>query len=290
MHRGFSGIFANFGRLHCQTEAEVMRFKFITILFFVLCLPAWESLVTARQKPQATEATVYRLIYDHREGDPGGLITLGEAFVEHYPNSVYAGSVYGMLAVAYCDTNQADRAIGAATKALRFDPDDAELLAMIAVAVSRTANEQSSEGLQELQSATAFAKHGIDVLVSMAKPPAIDEATFAASRNEDLASCHSALGTVAVKLGHYPEAVAELSESIRLSSVADPVDYYLLGISDSMTRQFTAATETFRKCASAGPVQNLCQSELQKMPSSASLDDPIPAVLQAYSGTRIALP
>ena len=88
------------------------------------------------------------------------LIELGEAFVAKYPMSYYAGAVYGMLTATYLATDQTDKMIDAGNKALALDPDNVDVLPILAWAIPRRVNGNSRDSLAMLQKAQGYAHHG----------------------------------------------------------------------------------------------------------------------------------
>ena len=81
----------------------------------------------------------------------------------------------------------------------------------------------------------------------MPKPAEMDDAAFSKAKNDKLAMCHDGLGVAAVKTGKFDEAIAELTQSMQLSSTPDPVDYYLLGVADEQASHFTDAIAAFHQ-------------------------------------------
>ena len=195
---------------------------------------------------------------------------LGEAFVAKYPESVYDGAVYSEMASAYLQTNQTDKMLVAGTKALEKNPDNVDVLPIMAWAIPRRANPQTADGAQDLKKAQDWAKHGITLLTSMPKPAEMDDAAFSKAKNDKLALCHDGLGVAAARTGKYEDAIAELTQSIQLSSTPDPVDYYLLGVSDEQGSHFTNAIADFTKCSADGPMQAQCKGLLDETKKKAA--------------------
>ncbi len=113
------------------------------------------------------ENDAYKAIYNARNGDPAHLIELGEAFVVKYPMSVYIGPVYAMLTDTYLNTNQTDKMIDAGNKALGLDPDNVDVLPILAWAIPRRVNGNSPDNVQLLQKAQGYAHHGLDLIATV---------------------------------------------------------------------------------------------------------------------------
>jgi tetratricopeptide (TPR) repeat protein len=209
-------------------------------------------------------------------GDPAHLIELSEAFVAKFPMSYYAGPVYGILTGAYLNTNQTDKMVDAGQKALALDPDNIDVLPIMAWAIPRKTNANTAENRALLEKAQGYAHHGLDLLMTLQKPVGLSDADFEKNKKESSSMCHDGLGVVAVKTGKYDEAVDELKQAIMLADMPDPVDFYLLAVADENTSHFSDATANFTKCAAAGPMQAQCKSGIDdvKKKSQNSLEAP----------------
>ena len=218
----------------------------------------------------------YKEVYDARTGDPSKLIEVGEGFLAKYPMSVYAGAVYSELASAYLSTNQADKMVTAGSKAVEINPDNVDVLPLLAWAIPRRVTAQTPDAAQQLAKAQDYAKHGIQLLTTMPKPEEMDDAAFTKAKNDKLAMCHDGIGVAEVKTGKYDDAIAELNQSVELSATPDPVDFYLLGVANQLTSHFTDAITSFTKCSTAGPLQAQCKTGLEdvKKKSQNSLEAP----------------
>jgi tetratricopeptide (TPR) repeat protein len=224
------------------------------------------------EKPGSGGATVtkeedaaYKVVFDARSGDPKALIDAGEAFLAKYPMSVYAGAVYSELSTAYLNTGQEDKFITAGNKALEINPDNVDVLPLMAMAIPRKVNSKTTDAPQQLQKAQTYGKRGVELLGTMLKPAEMDDATFQKIKNDKLAMCHSGLGVANFQLGKFPEAITELSQAVQLSSTPDPVDYYLLAKADQATNHFTDAVAAFTKCAANGPLQAQCKAGMDQV-------------------------
>jgi tetratricopeptide (TPR) repeat protein len=222
------------------------------------------------------ENDAYKAIYNARNGDPMHLSELGEAFVAKFPMSYYDGPVYAMLTGTYMNTNQTDKMIDTGTKALALDPDNIDVLPILAWAIPRRVNGNSPDNTQLLQKAQGYAHHGLDLLATLEKPKDMSDTDFTKSKNEKASMCHDGLGVVAVKTGKFDDAITELTQAMQLSEDPDPVDQYLLGVADASTSHFTDAIANFTKCAANGPMQAQCKSQIDdvKKKSQNSLEAP----------------
>jgi len=220
-------------------------------------------------KVSKEELAAYKAFYDARNSDPSQVIASGEAFVAKYPMSVYAGAVYSELTSAYLHSNQPDKMIEAGNKALEANPDNIDVLPIMAWAIPRRVSAKTPDAGQQLAKAQGYSKHGIELLNAMAKPETMDQAAFDKAKNEKLSMCYDGLGVTDVKTGKYDQAIPELTQSVQLSSTPDPVDYYLLGLSDELTSQLTDAIAAFQKCSDNGPMQVQCKSGIEETKNKA---------------------
>jgi tetratricopeptide (TPR) repeat protein len=192
-------------------------------------------------------AAYNKMVADTRTaGDARQRATLEESFVAAYPNSMYAGGVHGQLAIDYLSLNDVDKMMAEGEKALAADPNNVDVLPLMAFAIPR----KNGSTAQQLEAAMNYGRRAINLLSSMPKPAELDDATFAKLKNDKLAQCHSGMGTAYFKTGQYDQAVAELTQAVRLDSMPDPVDYYVLGLSNQRGSHFQDAIAAFDKCAS----------------------------------------
>jgi tetratricopeptide (TPR) repeat protein len=222
------------------------------------------------------EAKAYKAFYDARNGDSMKVIELGEGFLAKYPMSLYAGAVYSTLTTAYLNTSQPDKMVTSGQKALEINPDNVDVLPLLAWAIPRRVTAQTADGPQQLTQAEGYAKHAIQLLTTIPKPAEMDDAAFTKAKNEKLAMCHDGLGVAEVKTAKYDDAIADLNQSVELSATPDPVDFYLLGVSNQATSHFTDAITAFTKCSADGPFQAQCKAGLDeaKKKSQNSLEAP----------------
>jgi tetratricopeptide (TPR) repeat protein len=209
--------------------------------------------------------------------DARQMVNLGETFLATYPNSIFAGAVHGQLAIAYLNINQVDKMIDSGEKALAADPNNVDVLPLMAWAIPRRVNSSTPNPVQQLEKAMNYARRAINLLSTMPKPVEMDDAAFAKVKNDKLAQCRSGMGTAYFKTGKFDEAVNELNQAVRLDSNPDPVDYYVLGVSNDRASHFTDAVMAFDKCAaSPGQLQAQCRnlSAETKRKAANSLEAP----------------
>jgi tetratricopeptide (TPR) repeat protein len=228
-------------------------------------------------KPVATpEDNDYQAIFDARNGEPQHVIELGEAFMVKYPDSKYGIGVDSILTPAYMGTDQFDKMVNAGSKVLQMDPDDVDILPLLAWAIPRRVSAKTPDGAQQLQKAQAWARHGIELLSALTKPENLDQAAFEKAKNEKLSMCHDGLGVVDIKTGRYDDAITEITQAMQLGGEPDLVDDFLLGVAQEATNHFPDAIASFNKCATDGPVQQQCKNGIDDTKKKAAKSEEAP--------------
>ena len=145
-------------------------------------------------KVNKAEEAAYKAVLAAQSGDPAMQIPVGEDFITKFPMSRYVGGVYGMLTTAYYTTGNTDKMFAAGAKALELDPDNVDVLALLAMAIPRRVKSNTPDGPQQLQKAEVYAHHAIELIPNLTKPEAVDEATFEKAKNDKLALCSQRFG------------------------------------------------------------------------------------------------
>jgi len=187
-------------------------------------------------------------------------IQVGEDFITKFPMSKYVPGVYGMLTTAYYTSGNTDKMFAAGAKSLELNPDNVDVLALLAMAIPRRVKANTPDGPQQLVKAEGYAHHAIELIPSLPKPETVDDATFEKAKNDKLALCHSGLGLLAIDHQKYEDARTELTQALQLATSPDPVDYYLLGNADAQSSFLNGAVAAYEKCAATGPLVAACKS------------------------------
>ena len=211
-------------------------------------------------KINKAEVAAYNAVVDAQKGDPATQIQLGEDFITKYPQSQYVKGVYGALTSAYYATGNIDKMNSTGAKALEMDPDNVDVLSLMAMVLSRRAKASTPEGAEQLKHAEAYARHAIEVIPNMTKPAPVDDATFEKAKNDKLSLCHSALGLINFSNKKYEDSRTEMNEAVKLASSPDPVDYFILGNADSQASYYHDAVAAYQKCADSGPMAPRCKA------------------------------
>jgi tetratricopeptide (TPR) repeat protein len=213
-----------------------------------------------KEKVNKAEEAEYKKVLAAQGADPATQIQAGEEFISKFPMSRYSGGVYGMLTGAYYATGNTDKMFATGDKALGDDPDNVDVLALLAMAIPRRVKANTPDGAAQLHKAEGYAKHAIELIPSMPKPATMDDAAFEKVKNDKLALAHSGLGLVDIDHQKYDDAKTELEQAVKLASSPDPVDYYLLGNADVQASFYHAGISAYEQCASSGPLTAQCKA------------------------------
>jgi len=202
---------------------------------------------------------------------------MGEDFVLKYPQSRYRVEVYGWLVKVYYGAGAIDKMEVAADKELSLQPDDATTLAIIGSVLPRAMNSSTPEPLKRLDRAEQYSKKALELIPTLQKPAGLTDAQFAAAKDQTSALAYSGLGTVAFRRGKFNDAIPNLEQSVKLDPTPDPVNYYLLGISNEKASHFDDAIAAFTKCASIpGGLQPTCKSGIEEVKKLAETHISVP--------------
>jgi len=217
------------------------------------------TLDTPAPPVNAEEDAAYKAFTD--ELDTKKKIQLGEAFVVKYPQSRYRPPVYSNLTIAYLQDNNVVKMEEAGEKEIALNPNDGQTLAILGQTIPRSWNPSAPDAAQKLEKAEQYSKRALEVVPTMAKPEAITDEQFARAKNQTLAMAHSGLGLVYVRRGKFAEAISDLEQAVKIDPAPDPVNYYLLGISNQRASHFEDAVAAFNKCAQLpGSMAATCKS------------------------------
>lgn len=215
-----------------------------------------------KEKINKAEEAAYKNVLAAQGADPAMQIQVGEDFITKFPMSKYVGGVYGMLTSDYYATGNTDKMFAAGAKALELNPDNVDVLSLLAMAIPRRVKANTPDGPQQLQKAEVYAHHAIELMPTLTKPDTVDDATFEKAKNDKLALCHSGLGLLDIDHQKFEDARTELTQAVQLATSPDPVDYYLLGNADYQASYLNGAIASYEKCAATGPLVTACKARV----------------------------
>jgi tetratricopeptide (TPR) repeat protein len=187
----------------------------------------------------------------------------GEAFVQKYAQSRYLAVVYSNLVKLYLADGQIQKMQEVGEKDVALAPNDVQTMAILGQTLPRAWNSNLPNAAQQLDKAEKFSKSAIELTPTITKPEGMTDAQFTLAKNQTLAMAHGGLGLVYFRRGKFDEAIPEFEASVKVdpNPEADPVTFYVLGISNQKTSHFDAAVAAFNKCASIpGSLQPTCKS------------------------------
>jgi len=226
---------------------------------------AKDSGKASKEKVNKAEEAAYKAFLATQGADPAMQIPLGEDFITKFPMSKYLAGVYGVLTADYYTTGNTDKMFAAGAKALELNPDNVDVLALLAMAIPRRVKANTPDGPQQLQKAEVYAHHAIELIPGLSKPETVDDAAFEKAKNDKLALAHSGLGLLDINHQKFDDARNELTQAVQLASSPDPVDYYLLGNADAQASYMNGAIAAYDKCAASGPLVTACKAREEAM-------------------------
>ena len=214
-----------------------------------------------KEKVNKAEEAAYKNVLAAQGGDPATVIPVSEDFITKFPMSKYLGGVYGMLTTAYYTTGNTDKMFATGAKALELNPDNVDVLALLSMAIPRRVKTTQPDFADQMKKAEVYARHTIELMPSLPKPPTVDDATFEKAKNDKLSLAHSGLGLIDLNVKkNYEDARTELTQAVQLATNPDMVDYYLLGTADAQASYMNGAIAAYEKCAASGPMQSACKA------------------------------
>lgn len=200
-------------------------------------------------------------------------IAAGEDFLKKYPDSQYRPMVYSALMLGYLQTGNTQKAFEVGDKEVALKPDDVQTLAVLGQTIPRAINSSTPDPEKQLQKAEDYSKRAIEVTPTIAKPEGMTDQNFMEAKNSTLAMAHGGLGLVYFRRGKFNEAIPELEQSVKIdpNPNPDPVNLYVLGVSNQKASHYDAAAAVFTRCAAiAGGLQTACKTGADESKKQAS--------------------
>jgi len=212
------------------------------------------------------EEKAYKTYFGLPANDPQAVITSGTDFLKKFPDSHYTGSVYAKLTNAYRELGDDVKMFDSGQKALESNPNNVDVLAILAYSIPRRIDPNDLESGQKLQQAAGYAKRAIMLIPTMPKPANLTDEQFTTAKNAELASCHSGLGLVYYYQHNLPGMITELEQAVKLDPTPDPTDQFLLGFAYQQAGRYTDAVAPLEACAATpGPVAGRCKTVLAEV-------------------------
>src|SRR5579859_197353 len=224
------------------------------------------SLETPGAPPISSEEdTAFKTLQAMPEGSAPNLqqkLDAGEAFLQKYPQSRYRSVIYPFMTIGYMQVGKSDKGLECGDKALEINPNDVTTMAILSQTIPRVINLSAPDAPKKLEKAETLGKRAVEVIPTLPKPNGMTDEAFTSTKNQTLAMAHGGIGLVDWRRGKFADAIPELEESVKLDPVADPVNWYILGIVNQNTSHFDAAVAAYAHCAAiASGLQGTCKTK-----------------------------
>jgi len=194
-------------------------------------------------------------------------IQAGNDFVQKYPTSRYRAEVYSWLVKGYMSSGDVAKMQTAGEKDLELNPNDVQILAILGSALPRSMASNLTEEQKEkvLTQAEQYSNKAIELAPTITKPAGMPDELFIGAKNQTMAMAYSGLGLVAFRRGKFSDAIPNLEKSVRLEPEPDPVNYFVLALSNEKASHFDDAVAAFTKCAAIqGGLQATCKQGIEE--------------------------
>jgi tetratricopeptide (TPR) repeat protein len=194
-------------------------------------------------------------------------LKMGDDFLTKYPQSRYRAEVYSWQVKGYMASGEIDKMGVAGEKELELAPNDAQTLAILGSMLPRSMPSNMTEAQKQklLTEAEEYSKKALDLAPTLPKPAGITDAQFIAAKNQIQAMAYNGLGLVAFRRAKYTDAIPNLEQSAKLDPNPDPVNYFLLGVSNEKASHFEDAIAAFTKCAAIpNSLQPTCKAGIDE--------------------------
>ncbi|HWQ02950.1 MAG TPA: hypothetical protein VNL38_00575 [Candidatus Nitrosotenuis sp.] len=229
----------------------------------------------AQPEPPAVnpaEEADYKAFLAIPRSDMDKQVAAGEEFLKKWPESRGREFIYGRLATIAYSRGQADKAIAYSEKGLVVNPDNLDMLSIMANVLPRRANPNALDFSEKLAKAEQYSKRAIELIAALTKPETLTEEEFAAAKNMKLSMCHSGLGVIYFHKQRFGESATELEQATQIVNPPDPTDLYVLGVAYSNQKRYAEAASTFDKCSAISwSLQENCKqgaAEAKKLAAS----------------------
>jgi tetratricopeptide (TPR) repeat protein len=223
------------------------------------------TLDSAPPPVSAEEEAAMKAFRDEKTQDVAKKDQMAEEFLQKYPESRYRAEIYNWLVKSYYSQGKSDKMEAIGDKELQLVPNDWQTLAIVGSTLPRAMNANTPEPQKRLVKAEQYCQKALDLLPTAQKPDGITDDAFAAGKNQIAALAYSGLGVVAFRRGKFTDAIPDFEKSLKLDPQPDPVNYYLLGMSNEKASRFDDAVAAFTKCAAMpGGMQATCTQNIEE--------------------------
>lgn len=150
-------------------------------------------------------------------------VAAADNFVKGFPKSEYRAFALTMAAEAFEVSGNITKAIIYYQQVLEASPKDYNAMLMLAAETARTTREFDLDKEEKLGKAEKFARDGMALIPSAAKPnPQLTDEQWEGLKKDDTARGHEALGMIALARKKYDVAAAEFKTATETASQPQP--------------------------------------------------------------------
>ncbi len=201
------------------------------------------------------------------EKEPQKKVSLGEAFLQKYPNSYIKDQAYTIMMQVYGQQlNDVAKAMDAGQKAVDANPANLDALNYMSFVFPFVFQAKDPAADAKLSQADKNAHLGLDALQKLKKPDAVTEDQFNQAVKTQRANYNGCIGFVALQKKDYPGAIAAFKTAAE-DNPADVYVYYRLGIayiSGEPRDNNNAIWSLARSAALAKAAKNPAAPEIEK--------------------------
>jgi tetratricopeptide (TPR) repeat protein len=215
------------------------------------------------------EEKAYTAFYKLSGSDPKAIISSGNSFVQKFPASEYNSEVYARMTNAYREMGNEDKMFEMADKALKLNPNNVDVLSLMAYSIPRRIDPNNLDSRQKLAQAEIYANRALSLIPTMPKPTNLTDEQFTTAKNAELSSCHSGLGLVDFYQHNLTGMITELEQAVKLDPTPDPTDQFLLGFAYVQAKRYTDAVTPLEACSKNPEMASRCKSLLDQVKKHA---------------------
>jgi tetratricopeptide (TPR) repeat protein len=146
--------------------------------------------------------------------DAGAVEKAADDFAAKYPDSELRALLYKAAMTKYMQTNNAEKMLDTAQKALTFDPDDPEALVGVAQVLAERTRDTDLDKDQKLAEAKKDAERALVTIDTDVPTAGYDPARIDAFKRYVRSDAYAILGALASNAKNWPEAETDLRKSI----------------------------------------------------------------------------
>lgn len=220
----------------------------------------------ADQKDQITYVQNLMVNVIYKTQAPAERAAIAERFIAAFPDSPYAGACQDLAAYAYQAMQSIDKMITAANKSLAMNPNDIDMLLLLA--------DYYSDKGEQLDKAETFAKKAIDLLPTAKKPEGMTDDQWHTRMTLQTGIAWSAEGQVLINKNDLPGAATAFqtaSPLLKSEKVYYARNLYRLGFTYARQKKVPEATAALNEVISMDtPFKGPAQQTLQQLNTPAA--------------------